>query len=226
MRSCSICGTLVELMEGSRTCSYCGQAEEGDHACANGHYTCQACRSAVPSELVARVCENSLETDPIALADLIISHPVFNQMGPQYHVVTGPVLVTMLANIGKIPDKRKVIAEAIERSKNVPALSCAQRGVCGAAVGAGVAVAMLTNAGPLTAKERSLAMKATSSALERIATQSGVRCCRQSVYAAIEAAVQILNAEMGIKLPIMSARCRYADRTTECKHNGCPYHGT
>lgn len=226
MRSCPICGTPVELVEGRRTCSYCGQSEDGDHACANGHYICQACRSAVPSELTARVCENSSAIDPIALADLITSHPVFNQMGPQYHVVTGPVLVTVLANMGKTPDKRCAIAEAIERSKNVPALACAQRGMCGAAVGTGVAAALLTNAGPLTAKERSLAMKTTASALEQIATQSGIRCCRQSVYASIKAASMVLNEELDIDLPTAAARCHAVDRNPECKQTGCPYYGT
>ena len=226
MRNCSLCDQPILLQSGQRVCSYCGLTEEGDHTCSQGHYLCQACRTALPSELMARVCGNSKESDPCALADLLQSHPVFNQMGPQYHVVTGPVMVTVLANLCKLPDKQRAIADAIERSKDVPALACAQRGVCGAAASAGTAIALLTNAGPLKARERSLAIATTARALQKIADQSGIRCCRQSVYASIAAVLEVLGQELGIHVTAKTPACRYHSRVADCKKEGCPYFPT
>lgn len=225
MRNCSLCDEPIILQPGRRVCSYCGLAEEGDHTCGQGHYTCQACRSAVPSDLVSMVCGESAEADPFGLARLILSHPVFNQMGPQYHVVPGPVLVAVLANRGKIADKKTALAEAVERSQAVPELSCAKRGLCGAAVGAGVAISILTGATPLSAKERSLSLEATARALSLIAGQSVHRCCRQGVYATLEATVDFLKNELGIDILTPSKYCPHAARTTECKQKACPYYG-
>jgi hypothetical protein len=225
MRNCSLCDQPILLQSDRSVCSYCGLAENGDHTCIRGHYTCQACRSAVPSELVARVCRESAETDPFALARLVSSHPHFNHMGPQYHVVPGPVLATVLANMGRIADKKTALAEAIERSRAVPELSCAQRGMCGAAVGAGVAVSILTGATPLSARERSQTLEATARALTLISRQSGPRCCRQSMYATLDAAVDFLKNELGIDIPSATKQCPHATRTPECKQKACPYYG-
>ena len=224
MRNCSLCDLPIEVKPGLRTCSYCGITEDGDHACANGHYTCQTCRTALPSELVARVCLNTAETDPYRLANLIMSHPVFNQMGPQFHIVAGPAALAALANGGFAADKQTLISSAIERLKDIPALSCSSRGICGAAAGAGVFASLLNNAGPLRAKERSLALKYSASALRVIAEQGGIRCCRQSVLASIETILQNIKADFGFTLRKFDPVCSHPQHNPECKKRDCPYY--
>lgn len=225
MRACPICDSSIDLAPGRRTCSYCGQTEEGDHACSRGHYTCQACRRAVPSELVARVCLNSSETDPYKMANLILSHHYFNQMGPQFHIVAGPVIIAALANQGFIGSKAQMIPEAVERLKDVPALACSSRGICGAAAGAGAAVSLISQAGPLKARERSQALKYSSDALRVIAEQGGIRCCRQSVLSTLETALSAIRKDYGYEIKAASPQCGYPQRNPECKKGECPYYG-
>jgi hypothetical protein len=97
----------------------------------------------MPSDLVVRVCLNTAETDPYRLVNLIMPYPVFNQMGPQHHIVAWPAALATLANRGFAADSQTLIPSAIERPKDVTALSCSSRGICGAVVLASLAAGMV-----------------------------------------------------------------------------------
>lgn len=97
-------------------------------------------------------------------------------------------------------------------------------GDCGAAVGVGIAVSVLTGATPLTGKARSLALAATSSALARMLDEQP-RCCKRASRIAIEAAVDFLRNRLSITLP-QSERilCTYTPRNQQCAKKECPFY--
>jgi len=68
-------------------------------------------------------------------------------------------------------------------------------------------------------------LAATAEALSLIARQSGHRCCRQGMYATLEAAAEFLKRELGIDMPSAAKQCPHAARTPECKQEACPYYG-
>lgn len=220
---CSLCGSELLEDEGLQTCTYCGAKEECEWLCPEGHYVCEDCRTASPEEIIERTCLVTCDTDPVAIADLIMKHPVFREHGPAHHLLVAPVILASLRSQG-CPVKEGSIHTALHRMKDIPVAVCGTRGDCGAAVGAGCAVSLLTGATFRSDSERSLALRATAHALTRVADLGGPRCCRQSVYGALEASGQFLNNELGVALVVPDPiRCSFSRVTEECKRERCAY---
>jgi len=101
---------------------------------------------------------------------------------------------------------------------------CGLYGDCGAAVGVGIAVSVLTNATPLTGKERALAMGATSFALSRMLDDQP-HCCKRASRVAVEAAIEYLLDKLGINLVQgKKISCAYTVRNQQCAKTECPYY--
>lgn len=217
-----------------QTCTYCGRQEESEWLCPQGHYVCEDCRAASAEEIVRRTTLATTATDPVQIADLLMKHPVFAKHGPAHHLLTAPVLLAALRNQGDVIPSQFTrgitpgrILAAIQRVKDIPQAACATRGDCGAAVGLGCAVSLLTGAGIRSDRERSLVLRATAQALARVADLGGSRCCRQSVYATLETARDFLKNELGIVLGLSQpVRCGLVEITEECKQKHCVYYPT
>jgi hypothetical protein len=91
-------------------------------------------------------------------------------------------------------------------------------------VGVGIAVSVLTNATPLTGKERSLALGATSFALSRM-LDSQPRCCKRASRVAVAAGAEYLEDKLNIKLKkSQRTSCAYTVRNQQCAKTECPYY--
>lgn len=216
---------LVERTERA-ACLYCGTVEETDWSCPAGHFTCEGCRCAEACELIEKACVASVQVDPLELATLLMRHPAFTQAGPEHHLIVAPVVLACVRRAGGAPVTSDGIREAIARSKSVPAGACADRGDCGGAVGAGVALSILSGARPLRGEPRSLALRATATAGLALAEMGGIRCCKQAVFCGIETAWAELRVELLPGLPPLARQvCRLSSRQNDCKKGACPYHG-
>ena len=91
-------------------------------------------------------------------------------------------------------------------------------------MGVGIEVSVLTNATPLTGKERALAIGATAFGLSKLVDEQP-RCCKRSSRIAVEAAADYLKEKLGIKLE-KSGRisCTYTVRNQQCAKKECPYY--
>ncbi len=233
------------------TCLFCGTGEEAEVRCGNGHYVCEHCRTGDPREVVARICERSRETDPVALFHLVTAHGAFQGHGPPFHFVLAPVLVAVLRNRGLADLPAGRVAAAIDRLSEIPALSCAQTGVCGAGAAAGAVVSLLTGATPASDGERRAVLRASGQAMEAIARHPGGRCCRQSALATLASTWEFLRGATGATgatgspgpgaaatetafslppswgsgrtLEPLAVRCRHFSRVPDCKE-GCVFH--
>jgi len=220
---CSLCGAGLLEEERLQTCTYCGAEEECEWLCPQGHYVCEDCRTASPEEIIERTAHASRDIDPVAIADLIMKHPVFREHGPAHHLLVAPAILAALRNQG-YPVKESGVHTALHRMKDIPVAVCGTRGDCGAAVGVGCAVSLLTGATFRSDTERSQALRATARALARVADLGGPRCCRQSVYGALETAGQFLNSELGVAFVVPGPiRCSFSHVTEECKRERCAY---
>ncbi len=211
-----ICGAELYETDTVAVCSFCGRETPAEYLCPNGHHICEDCQLADPLQAVERVCEGTRETNPGVIANLIMKHPVMVMHSAQHHVLVAPVVLAALSNSGQRPLKPGRLTSAIERTADIPYGVCGTRGECGAAVGVGALVSILTRASYRKDRERSLALQATAEALQVIAEGGGPRCCKQSVYLSLETAVAFLRRELGLNLPL-TIRCEFAGRNEECK---------
>jgi hypothetical protein len=220
---CAVCDSELEPVDTVAACTFCGQVTTAKYLCAAGHHICEECQLADWPQVVERVCEGSKETDPIAIVNLIMKHPMSVMHSPQHHILVTPTVLAALRNSELRPLPLGRLTAAIERTKGIPLGACGARGECGAAICVGTLVSILTGASFQKDRERSLALQASAEALLAIAQAGGPRCCKQSVYLAVETASIFLKRELNLDIPV-KPRCEFAARNQECKVERCKYY--
>jgi len=223
---CLICGKPMRKTEDYAECTYCGKTEKADYICVESHYICEECRLAKPEEIVRKTCMSTKMLDPLKVAVLIMKHPAIPIHGPEHHYIVSCSILASLRNLGVFNIDGFTFGRAISRAKRIVYGSCGLLGVCGAAAGVGIAVSIALNANMMSDKERSLAMKATSEALDAIQRLGGPRCCKLSTYTAIITAVRFFKIELGISIPMNEnlTPCWFRFRNSECLKEKCPYY--
>lgn len=221
---CALCGEKLEPVDTQAVCAFCGRETPARYLCAAGHHICEGCQLADWPQVVERVCEGSRETDPVRIVNLIMKHPMAVMNSPQHHILVAPAALSALRNGGQLSFQPGRLMSAVERSQGIPLGACGSRGECGAAVSVGALVSILTGASFQKDRERSLALQATAAVLLAIARAGGPRCCKQSVYLALETASDFLKRELDIDMPVV-VHCEFAARNPACKQERCAYYG-
>jgi hypothetical protein len=224
---CGVCGrALVYCTESVvRTCSLCGREDNVLIYCPEGHYVCDSCHSKDAIEVLRHVLESTTSKNPAEIIEMVMSHPSVPMHGPEHHSIVPGAIITAVKNAG-YPVPQGSLEKALKRSAKVPGGWCGLYGDCGAAVGVGITVSVLTSATPLTGKERSLAIAATSFALGKMVDDQP-RCCKRASTIAIRAAVEFLKDKLDISLPHPDiVKCGYSLRNRQCPHEKCPYYGS
>jgi hypothetical protein len=225
VNNCGVCARpLVYSTESvAKKCAICGKEEKTNIYCPEGHYICDVCHSKAAIEVLKQVLAATKSTDPAEIIEQVMAHPSVPMHGPEHHAIVPAAIIAAVRNTG-YPVTAGAIEKAIERASKVPGGWCGLYGDCGAAVGTGIAVSVLTNATPLTGKERSLALGATSFALSRM-LDSQPRCCKRASRTAVDAAVDYLNDKLGIRLEkSRGVSCTYTVRNQQCAKAECPYY--
>jgi hypothetical protein len=222
--NCGVCATpLVYATESvAKTCIFCGKEEKTMIYCPAGHYICDSCHSKAALEVLRQVLSNTRDKDPAAILEQVMSHPAVPMHGPEHHVIVPGAIVAAVRNTGySVPDG--AVEKALERASKVPGGWCGLYGDCGAAVGVGIAVSVITGATPLTGKPRTLALAATTLALSRMLDDQP-RCCKRASRIAVRAATEFLRDRLRIALPQnIKGKCAYTLRNQECAKGKCPF---
>jgi hypothetical protein len=223
--NCGVCGK--ELIYGTGTvsvkCDFCRKTAQAQIYCPDGHYVCDNCHSQKALGVLREVLKYSTSTDPAELLERVMSHPAVPMHGPEHHAIVPAVIVAAVKNSG-YPVPEGAMEKAIERGPSVPGGWCGLYGACGAAIGVGIAVSVLTAATPLTGPARTLANEATALALGKM-LDGGPRCCKRASRKAIEAAVDFLKKHLDISLEIKAKPvCNYSERNKECLLEDCSYY--
>jgi hypothetical protein len=225
VNNCGVCARpLVYATESiTKTCAICGKEEKTNIYCPAGHYVCDTCHSQAALEVLRQVLASTKSIDPVEIIEQVMAHPLVPMHGPEHHVIVPAAIITAVKNTS-YPVPKEAIEKAIERATKVPGGWCGLYGDCGAAVGVGIAVSVLTNATPLTGKERTLALEATSFALSRM-LDGQPRCCKRASRVAVEAAIEYLHDKLGINLiKGKKISCAYTVRNQQCAKTECPYY--
>jgi hypothetical protein len=223
-QGCMVCGAELIYAETiqSKSCHYCQQVKPSDAQCANGHFVCDACHSQDAVEIIKQVCLNTRERDVLRLMQTIRSHPHFGLHGPEHHSLVPAVILTALRNSGDdISDDR--ILTAIQRGQTIAGGACAFLGVCGAAIGVGIAFSILLQADPYKKDERQTVQQVTHRVLGKISSYTAARCCQRDVWLGLQEASRLLKEIMGKTLIVdQQIVCKQFRKNKECIRDQCP----
>lgn len=226
-RGCLGCGAdLVYVLKAEMmVCAGCGAAHPSRARCERGHYYCDRCHTGSAVDAVEQVCLSSAERDPLALALLAMRHPKVKMHGPEHHFLAPAVLVSAWCNLRNESERKAaLLAEVRRRSEPVLGGFCGYQGACGAGIGAGIFVSMVTGANPVSGAERGLAIRATSEALKVIGKTDAPRCCKRDTFLGLLSAARFARKHLGIEFPTRPVRCELHDMNRECIGDACPFH--
>ncbi|MGI5976741.1 MAG: DUF5714 domain-containing protein [Candidatus Limivicinus sp.] len=222
--NCLICGKPLVYFKIARPmeCCICHKMKNADAMCEDGHFVCDECHSAGGAAILDFLMKSD-ERDPIKLYLQVCSMPQVHLHGPEHHSIVPCVLLTAYKNTAGLEDYSDCLNEAWRRGKKVPGGACGFLGACGAAIGSGIFISILSEAGPLTADVWDLPQRMTISALTPMVELGGPRCCKRTGRIAIEAAARFLKEEFKVGLETSNPRCSFSSRNRECLRERCPY---
>ena len=221
---CCICGN--ELVYGKNDeqliCFYCGQTFDANVSCKDGHYVCDPCHSSSANDIIERFCIKSGSADPIELALSLMRHPAVKMHGPEHHFLVPAVLLSAYYNQNeRLDEKETKIKQARNRAEKVLGGFCGTHGICGAAVGTGIFVSLITDTTPLSTEGWKQANRTTAKALNVIAEHGGPRCCKRDSFLAIQSIMELLNSHFQSSASIT---CEFSDHNKECLKEKCPFY--
>jgi len=245
---CFICGEDLVYTDSpvSVQCSYCGMGYESDVQCSSGHYICDVCHSADANELIEKFCISSRSIDPLEMALTLMRSPKVKMHGPEHHFLVPAVLITAYFNVTNEEqrennkdnrdqtrnpepetrtDLKKMLKKARGRAENVLGGFCGLYGDCGAAVGTGIFISIITGATPLTKESWGLSNLITARSLHTIALHGGPRCCKRNTYLALTEAVAFLKEHFDVELEMdEDIKCEFNSFNKECLEDECRYY--
>lgn len=227
---CLICGSDLVYSEqaAAASCYFCGGTATTHTHCISEHFVCDTCHNGGANDLTERYCCATDSIHPVALALTLMRNPAFKIHGPEHHFLVPAVLLAASLNQAGIAKDVAVekIREARRRAGDVKGGACGFLGACGAGIGAGIFVSIITGATPLTDRERRLATMMTAECLQAIAENGGPRCCKREVLWTIRTAVEFTRRELGILLPDEPLPpCCFSGPNRECIRERCRFYG-
>lgn len=221
---CRVCGNeLIRVPQNVlMVCAFCGKIEETNWYCVENHYVCSNCLNLDPKEIVKSICLKSNKTDPIELANDIMSSPAIQMHGPEHHFITSAVMLTVMGNFTNNHQGLKTKIQKAEEIALRMAPTCTWHlGTCGAALGASIFLLLWKGLNAEDPKSWDEGNSIVTSTLKRIAELGSPRCCKRDTYIAIEETVEHLRVHYGIELPISEPKCIFSLRNRSCKHEEC-----
>lgn len=226
--NCLVCGAELDYKSTytPMKCSLCGQTFDSNVACGKGHFVCDACHSLPATDFIARFCITSNSINPVEQAITLMKDSRIRMHGPEHHFLVPAVLLSSYYNVtGKTNKKEEKIKLAQKRASLVPGGFCGFQGDCGAAVGVGIFVSVLTGSTPLSTREWRLSNLATARSLLAIAEKGGPRCCKRNSFIAIREATKFIEEEFKVTLSTSgSLKCNFSPLNKECINEKCDFY--
>lgn len=166
-------------------------------------------------------------TDPFTLIYRIWDIPDFPMHCPEHHVLVPAVLLAVY-RVQK-GDPREVLEKdldlADERGRNILPGFCGFHGACGAGVGSGIFLSILTDTTPLSVRTWGLSNRLTGLCLGAIGEKGGPRCCKRVSLTALEETLPFMRENLNLNIPsAASIQCSWHEDNRECLKKACSYY--
>lgn len=228
-QDCMVCASeLIYFKDIKRVkCIYCQGNFESNVTCKQGHYICDSCHSMDANDVIENYCVKSDKTDPLEMAIELMTMPAINMHGPEHHFLIPAVLISSYYNL-KNQENLKVekLKIARKRAKDIKGGFCGFYGNCGAAVGTGIFISIISEVNPLSKENWGLANLMTGTSLISIGKLGGPRCCKRNLFVAIKEAAKFIDKHYGLKMydyEDFLPKCSFKSRNKECLQQECPY---
>ncbi len=224
---CMVCGQELEYLPEvhSLVCAYCGKTFQAEVRCQAGHYICDNCHGLSANDLIETYCQAATGEDPLEMAVTLMRNPVVKMHGPEHHFLVPAVLLAAYYNHLQDPAaKEGKLKKARKRAEEVKGGFCGTHGSCGAGMGTGIFISLVTGATPLSHAEWRLSNLMTAQSLMRIAECGGPRCCKRDTYLALHSATDFLRDTFQVNLPTTrDFSCEFSAFNRECLGNECQF---
>ncbi len=221
---CLICGAPLVYLSAveERECAQCGKVNGADAVCREGHFVCDACHVEDPKELIRAVCTETPETDMIRLLRRVRSDPRIPMHGPEHHALVPAVILATYRNLGGEITEQDILT-GLERGLSLPGGSCGFMGICGSAVGVGIAFSIILRGNPLAPKPRQRAQRTVSEIARALSGREAARCCRRESFLALREAARLSEGLLPVRLRAdEDYPCDQYRTNKECIRAGCP----
>lgn len=206
-------------------CHGCGVVHSTNATCEDGHFICDACHVEPGLVFITQYVHETLSRNPISIAMEIMKNPAINMHGPEHHYLIPASLLAAYKNSGGGIDFDKALQSARQRAKNVPGGICGMWGSCGAGIGTGIFISVITGASPLSELGWSLANHMTSRSLAVISANGGPRCCKRNTFLAMTQAVEFVKEQFTITMELPGKiPCQFSHRNKQCRKGKCLYY--
>jgi hypothetical protein len=178
------------------------------------------------NDFVEEVCLNSTSKDPMELVRVLMNSAKIPMHGPEHHFIVPAALLTAYYNLKGDPEQKKMkIKEARARSSNILGGFCGYYGDCGAAVGTGIFLSLITDSTPVSTRDWKLSNMVTAKSLLSVAAHGGPRCCKRNTWLSISEAVSFLEENLQVTMSTeKDTKCNYSALNKECLREDCPYY--
>jgi hypothetical protein len=228
---CLICGSALEYLQlpEARICIYCGKGVRGHVICTTGHFVCDVCHGMDARRMIEQIVLTSQENDPLAIAELMISHPSLPMLGCEHAFIAGGALMVAIKNspYGKEKITSAVVQEVFERTAKQAVVGyCGLTGVCGIAPALGACISVFLGSRYDSDSEQKIVIDAVIRVLQSLSTLTGPSCCKAYVRAGLREAVSYMGDRFGILLPVREGQivCRHSEKHPYgCREEKCPY---
>lgn len=208
-----------------KLCDLCGAEFEANSTCGDEHYICHTCRQKAAREAIIEHCLESEHKQPYPLMIGLMQLPKVAMHGPEHHLLLTAALLTAYCNEkDKRADLPDYLTEANERSMGVPGGACGFWGICGAAIGSGIFVSILTEANPYAETEWKTAGQLTAHCANAVSGEGGPRCCKRDSFLSLIEATKYSNKMLDTHFVAPDdLRCDFYPNNEECKRLNCPF---
>lgn len=227
--TCPICDEERKPLDAlvDKECEVCHKSYQADMVCDNGHYVCYSCRQKLVRDKIIEHCLQSKSENPFEIELELMKLPGVLMHGPEHHLLTTASLLTAYANQTGREDLAELLKLANERSIEVPGAACAFWGVCGAAIGAGIYISILTESTPFSTDTWKTTGQLTAKCADEISKQGGPRCCKRDSFLALREAIKYSNDNFGTHFEIpKDIKCEFYVNNKECKGKECEFFPT
>ena len=182
-----------------------------------------------PQDWVIGMLLESTSVSPTDLLEEVMADPRCPAFGPIHHFIVGAVLLACWRNAEADAGRKALLhsdlEEMVARSSCMPGATCARWGVCGAAVSAGMAYAIVRGNAPLRNEGWQDGQLMVSDLLQLIARAGSPRCCKRDTRVAMAAAVPYFNALGGPQLVERKGMpiCETHVQNSMCMGASCPF---
>lgn len=222
-----VCGKPLRYFKEPQTasCSICKGRFEAEALCEDGHFVCDSCHMEKGIAAIKEIARRTACKDPLKIAREMMKADFVNMHGPEHHFLLVAALLAAYNNAGGTTDLNAALEKAEQRSKDVPGGACGMWGCCGAAIGAGIFMSIVTEADPLSKEEWQNANSLTALCLQEIAKNGGPRCCKRNVFLATRVAAAFAEKKLGVKMELPQKwSCGFFGLNEECRKTECPFY--